>query len=83
MLDDATVDVSIALEVKNNDYDYGLNKIVNVVHELFVHLHETHSDYLAETSMSLRNSPYTIFILLIIATRCGCTIGSSKRSAEA
>jgi hypothetical protein len=40
--------VSISLKVKNNQYAYGVNKIVNLVHELFVHLHDAYPDYLAE-----------------------------------
>ena len=39
--------VSIALKIKNNEYDYGVNRIVNLVHELFVHLQESHFEYLA------------------------------------
>lgn len=40
--------VSIALSVKNNQYEYGLNKLVNVVHEVFVQLNDVHADYLCE-----------------------------------
>ena len=40
--------VSITLMVKNNQYAYGVNKIVNLVHELFVYLREAHPDYLVE-----------------------------------
>lgn len=40
--------VSISLKVKNNQYAYGANRIVNLVHELFVHLRQTHPDYLVE-----------------------------------
>lgn len=40
--------VSISLTVKNNQYAYGVNKIVNLVHELFVHLRDAHPDYLVE-----------------------------------
>lgn len=40
--------VSISLKVKNNQYAYGVNRIVNLVHELFVHLRQTHPDYLVE-----------------------------------
>jgi hypothetical protein len=40
--------VSITLAVKNNQYAYGVNKIVNLVHELFVYLREAHPDYLVE-----------------------------------
>lgn len=40
--------VSVALKVKNNGYAYGLNKIVNLVHELFVHLNATQVDYMCE-----------------------------------
>jgi hypothetical protein len=40
--------VSISLKVKNNQYAYGVNRIVNLVHELFVHLRDAHPDYLVE-----------------------------------
>ena len=40
--------VSISLKVKNNQYAYGVNRIVNLVHELFLHLRDMHPDYLAE-----------------------------------
>ena len=40
--------VSISLKVKNNQYAYGVNKIVNLVHELFVLLRDRHPDYLVE-----------------------------------
>jgi hypothetical protein len=40
--------VSISLKVKNNQYAYGVNRIVNLVHELFLHLRETYPEYLAE-----------------------------------
>lgn len=40
--------VSISLKVKNNQYEYGVNRIVNLVHELFLHLREAHPDYLVE-----------------------------------
>lgn len=40
--------VSISLKVKNNQYAYGVNRIVNLVHELFVHLREAYPDYLVE-----------------------------------
>lgn len=40
--------VSISLKVKNNQYEYGANRIVNLVHELFLHLREAHPDYLVE-----------------------------------
>jgi hypothetical protein len=40
--------VSITLKVKNNQYAYGVNKIVNLVHELFVLLRDRHPDYLVE-----------------------------------
>jgi hypothetical protein len=39
--------VSIALTIKNNEYDYGVNRLINLVHELFVHLQESHFEYLA------------------------------------
>jgi hypothetical protein len=40
--------VSLSLQVKNNEYEYGVNRIVNLVHELFLHLREAHPDYLVE-----------------------------------
>ncbi len=40
--------VSISLKVKNKQYAYGVNKIVNLVHELFVLLRDRHPDYLVE-----------------------------------
>ena len=41
--------ISIALKVKNNQYRYCLNRIVNLVHELFVHLNDAHVDYMRES----------------------------------
>jgi hypothetical protein len=40
--------VSITLLVKNNQYEYGLKKLVNLVHEVFVQLNDAYSDYLCE-----------------------------------
>ena len=40
--------VSVSLKVKNNQYAYGSKRIVNLVHELFLHLRQTYPDYLAE-----------------------------------
>jgi len=40
--------VSLSLKVKNNQYAYGVNRIVNLVHELFMHLRESHPEYLVE-----------------------------------
>jgi len=40
--------VSISLKVKNNQYAYGVKRIVNLVHELFVHLRQDYPEYLAE-----------------------------------
>jgi hypothetical protein len=40
--------VSISLKVKRNEYAYGVNRIVNLVHELFVHLRDAHPEYLTE-----------------------------------
>ncbi len=40
--------VSISLKVKNHQYAYGVNKIVNLIHELFVLLRDRHPDYLVE-----------------------------------
>jgi len=40
--------VSVALKVKNSHYAYGANRLVNLVHELFLHLRQYYPDYLAE-----------------------------------
>ncbi|MGE0132207.1 MAG: hypothetical protein AB7U82_29345 [Blastocatellales bacterium] len=40
--------VSISLKVKNNQYAYGVNRIVNLAHELFLHLREAYPEYLVE-----------------------------------
>ncbi|MCI0487573.1 MAG: hypothetical protein L0229_13355 [Blastocatellia bacterium] len=40
--------VSLSLKVKNNQYAYGVNRIVNLVHELFLHLRDAYPDYLME-----------------------------------
>jgi hypothetical protein len=40
--------VSVSLTVKNNQYAYGVKRIVNLVHELFLHLRNAHPEYLAE-----------------------------------
>jgi hypothetical protein len=40
--------VSISLKVKRNEYAYGVNRIVNLAHELFLHLKDAHPEYLAE-----------------------------------
>ncbi len=40
--------VSISLKVKKNQYAYGVNRIVNLVHELFLHLRDAHPEYLVE-----------------------------------
>ena len=40
--------LSISLQVKNRQYAYGVNRLVNLVHELFVHLRESHPEYLVE-----------------------------------
>jgi hypothetical protein len=40
--------VSLSLKVKNNQYAYGVNRIVNLAHELFVHLRDAYPDYLVE-----------------------------------
>lgn len=41
--------VSILLEVKHDQYAYGTNRIVNLVHELFVYLRDRCPEYLAES----------------------------------
>jgi hypothetical protein len=40
--------VSISLAVQPDQYAYGANRIVNLVHELFVYLRDTCPEYLAE-----------------------------------
>jgi hypothetical protein len=40
--------VSLTLTIKKNQYEYGVNRIVNLVHELFLHLREHHPEYLVE-----------------------------------
>lgn len=40
--------VSVSLKVKNNQYAYGVNRIVNLAHELFLHLRERRPEYLME-----------------------------------
>lgn len=40
--------LSVSLRVRNNQYAYGVNRIVNLVHELFLHLREAHPEYLME-----------------------------------
>jgi hypothetical protein len=40
--------VSISLRVKKNHYAYGVNRIVNLIHELFVHMRDAWPDYLVE-----------------------------------
>ena len=41
--------ISLSLKVKNQQYRYCLNKIINLVHELFVHLGDSFDDYMCET----------------------------------
>ena len=40
--------VSLTLTVKKNQFEYGVNRLVNLVHELFLHLREHHPEYLVE-----------------------------------
>lgn len=40
--------VSIALTVRNNQYAYGLNRLVNLIHEVFVMLNDSYADYMSE-----------------------------------
>ena len=40
--------VTLTLQVKNNQYAYGVNRLVNLVHELFLHLRERYPEYLVE-----------------------------------
>ena len=38
--------VWIALNVLNDQYAYGLKKLVNIIHEIFVMLNDSYSDYM-------------------------------------
>jgi hypothetical protein len=40
--------VSVSLKVRNNQYAYGVNRVVNLIHELFIHLRDAYPEYLAE-----------------------------------
>ena len=40
--------VSIAMKIKNNQYEYGLNRLINMAHEVFVHLQYSYADYMCE-----------------------------------
>ncbi len=40
--------VSISMRIKKNQYEYGVKRLVNLVHELFVHLRSTYPEYLVE-----------------------------------
>jgi hypothetical protein len=40
--------VSVSIKVKNNQYSYGVNRIINLAHELFLHLRERRPEYLME-----------------------------------
>jgi hypothetical protein len=40
--------VSITLRVRNNQYAYGLKRLINLVHEIFVQLNDSHPDYMYE-----------------------------------
>jgi hypothetical protein len=40
--------MSITLKLEGDDYDYGVNRIINLVHELFVHLRDAWPEYLME-----------------------------------
>ena len=40
--------VSVSLKVKSNQYSYGVNRIVNLAHEIFLHLRERRPEYLME-----------------------------------
>jgi hypothetical protein len=40
--------VSISMKVICDDYRYGVNRIINLVHELFLHLRDQYPGYLAE-----------------------------------
>jgi hypothetical protein len=40
--------VSLGLKVRNNQYAYGLKRLVNLAHEIFVRLNDSHPDYMCE-----------------------------------
>jgi len=40
--------VTISIKVKNNQYAYGMNRLVNLVHQVFVRLNDLHPDYMCE-----------------------------------
>jgi len=40
--------VSIALKVHNRQYGYGVKKLINLVHEVFVLLNDSYADYMSE-----------------------------------
>jgi len=40
--------VSISMQVRKSQYAYGTNRLINLVHELFVHLREAFPEYLME-----------------------------------
>lgn len=41
--------VSVSLKLKSRPYDYGVQKIVNLVHEVFVYLNGSRADYMSES----------------------------------
>lgn len=41
--------VSITLRVRKKRFDYGVQKIVNLVHEVFVYLKDCRADYMSES----------------------------------
>ena len=41
-------DISLGLKVRNNQYAYGLKRLVNLAHEIFVQLNDSHPDYMCE-----------------------------------
>ena len=40
--------VSVSVKVKNNQYAYGVNRTLDLAHELFLHLRERRPEYLME-----------------------------------
>jgi len=40
--------VTISIKVKNNQYAYGMKRLVNLVHQVFVRLNDQHPDYMCE-----------------------------------
>ena len=41
-------DISVAMEIRGRNHHYAVSKILNLVNEMFVALHEAYPDYLVE-----------------------------------